>query len=243
MKLRTFNDAGIKAFRQFLQAARDDSATPVPFHLLEDDALTAVVDPHIEVEERNFRRRADAAECFRTLLEPLNEHRVANDAGLWTWLTLFYFDEVCPMVGGNRSVKNDYAYIFEPKNSRHFYRHRLFLAWYAITLSPQHNRLFLGVTVPTLDKVSEEVFKRLFLTRIPAIFELLDRLYWDPERGRVRPGMVSPGTVKPGDLVHRLPIRIRQLEKTYDLISLNADQLLELLGPEFQQQEEAVAAV
>jgi hypothetical protein len=41
--------------------------------------------------------------------------------------------------------------------------------------------------------------------------------------------------VKPGDLVHRFPIRIRQLEKTYDLVSLTADQLIELLGDEFQQ--------
>ena len=31
----------------------------------------------------------------------------------------------------------------------------------------------------------------------------------------------------------RFPTRIRQLEKTYDLMSLDADQLLELLGEEF----------
>jgi hypothetical protein len=34
-------------------------------------------------------------------------------------------------------------------------------------------------------------------------------------------------------LVHRLPIRIQQLEKTYDLQSVSAEQLLELLGDEF----------
>jgi hypothetical protein len=33
--------------------------------------------------------------------------------------------------------------------------------------------------------------------------------------------------------MHRFPIRIRQLEKTYDLVSLTADQLIELLGDEF----------
>jgi hypothetical protein len=157
-----------------------------------------------------------------------------HDSGLWTWLTLFYFDEVCPVQNGRRSVKNDYAYIYEPDNSRHFYRHRLYLAWYVITLAPTHNRLFLTVPLRSLDKYSEEVFKRLFLTRIPAIFEVLDTLYWDERRGRARPGLVSPRSIKPGDIVHRLPATVRQLEKTYDLISLNAEQLLDLLGPEFQ---------
>lgn len=75
--------------------------------------------------------------------------------------------------------------------------------------------------------------KRLFLTRIPCIFEVLDRVYWDESRARARTGVVQ-GTVKPGDLRHRFPIRIRQLEMTYDLFSLIANQLIELLGREFQ---------
>ncbi len=46
---------------------------------------------------------------------------------------------------------------------------------------------------------------------------------------------MSKERVVPGDLRNRFPIRIRQLKKTYDLLSLNADQLIELLGDEFQQ--------
>ena len=74
--------------------------------------------------------------------------------------------------------------------------------------------------------------KRLYLTRIPCIFEVLDRLYWDESRDRPRPAMATP-RVRAGDLTHRLPQRIRQLEKTFDLMSLNADQLVDLLGDEF----------
>jgi hypothetical protein len=71
------------------------------------------------------------------------------------------------------------------------------------------------------------------MTRIPCFFEVLDRLYWDEKRGRARPGVTHFGKVTAGNLAHRLPIRIRQLEKTYDLHSLTADQLLLLLGEEF----------
>ena len=41
--------------------------------------------------------------------------------------------------------------------------------------------------------------------------------------------------------MHRFPIRIRQLEKTYDLVSLTADQLIELLGDEFRQHRHVAA--
>ena len=74
------------------------------------------------------------------------------------------------------------------------------------------------------------------------MFEVLDRLYWDEDRGKARVGVVGQ-QVRPGDLMHRFPLRIRQLERTYDLLSLNADQLIELLGDEFQQGHQAIHAV
>jgi hypothetical protein len=103
------------------------------------------------------------------------------------------------------------------------------------------DRLYLNNSVSSLDKVTAEVMQRLYLTRIPCVFEVLDRLYWDDSRGKARPGIVDYRSVKPGDLVHRFPLRIRQLEMTYDLMSLTADQLIELLGDEFQRSERAAA--
>jgi hypothetical protein len=64
------------------------------------------------------------------------------------------------------------------------------------------------------------------------MFDLLDRLYWEETQNRPRRG-ITDMRERPGNLRHRLPIRIRQLEKTYDLMSLTTDQLLELLGDEF----------
>ena len=52
-------------------------------------------------------------------MKKLNSEEVAVDAGLWTWLTLLFFDSVCPVAHGKRSVKNDYHYIFEPRNTEH----------------------------------------------------------------------------------------------------------------------------
>jgi hypothetical protein len=232
--VRQFLPAGVRAFQRFLAEYRDTLKTPVPVHLLEDDVLAEAVKPSISVEPQAFATRRDAANYLETVLSPLAEQDVATNAGLWTWLTLFFFDNVCPASGGWRYVKNDYHYVFEPKNPRHFYRHLLFVAWRALRIAPAHNRLFLNGSLASLDKVTTEVMKRLYLTRIPCIFEVLDRLYWDQGRGRARAGITDAKNVKPGDLVHRFPIRVRQLEKTYDLYSVTANQLIELLGHEFQ---------
>jgi len=238
MIVRQFNDEGIDRFREFLAAARENPTEPVPRGLLEDEEVSAIVHPEVAVEPRRLERKADAAYYLERILKPIPEVEVAQNFGLWTWLSLFYFDEVCPQKAGKRAVKNDYHYVFEPKNTRHytrhFYRHLLFIAWRTLRVAGAHNRLFLGTPLATLDKVTTEVMKRLFLTRIPCIFEVLDRLYWDSKRGRARAGIVGTRPLRPGDLTHRLPTRIRQLEKTFDLVSLDADQLIELLGPEFR---------
>ena len=241
MRIRRFNAAGIAAFRALLAATRDNPRATFPRDSVEDDALTETIPALITIEPKRFPTRREAAEYLTNCLAPLPPDEVAHDAGLWSWLSLYYFDEVCPARYGQRKVKNDYTYIFEPRNPRHFYRHLLFIAWYAHGVARPHDRLYMNVPLASLDKVTDEVMKRLYLTRIPCIFDVLDRIYWDASRGKARSGIASYSGVRPGDLTHRFPIRIRQLEKTYDLQSLTADQLIELLGEEFQQHARVAA--
>lgn len=233
MKLRRLTDSGIEQFRIYLAKARENPNTVVPVELLNDDTHTKLIKPGVEIEPQIFDTRADASTYFHAKLETFNVDQLNTDAGLWTWLSLFYFDQVCPVVNGRRTVRNDYTYVFEPGNMRHFYRHLLYVSWRAKVVAPEHSRLLLWSTVNVMDKVTTEIMKRLFLTRIPCIFEVLDRIYWDDSTGRPIQGIVGSKTTA-GDLTHRFPTRLRQLEKTYDLYSLNADQIIELLGNEFE---------
>jgi hypothetical protein len=234
MMLRQFNPDGIQAFRAFLAVCREKPDAPAPAELLDDFRMTQLVVPPVEIEKPRLLQKADAATYLAKLLGQMPEQHIVENVGLWTWLTLFFFDDICRAQDGVRTLKNDYCYVFEPKNSRHYYRHLLFLSWRILTIAPKHHRLFLTGPIATLDSVTMEVMKRLYLTRIPCIFEVLDRLYWNDASGKARKGIVGQ-QIRPGDLSHRLPLRIRQLEKTYDLMSLTADQLLELLGDEFEE--------
>lgn len=232
MRVRAFNPTGIKAFSEWLELCRKDPATPLYSNLLEDGSLTNPIYPLCDAPASTLALKRDAAVYLRDVLSPLNDAMVAKDAGLWTWLTLRYFDSVCPVVDGLRNVKNDYYYVFEPNNARHSYRHLLSVSWQIQRIAPNHNRLMLMTPLSSLDAVTTEVMKRLYLTRIPCIFEVLDTLYWDAERSAPRRGITRALPTR-GNLRHRLPIRIQQLEKTFDLQSVTATQLIGLLGDEF----------
>lgn len=238
MIARQFNARGIAAFQEFLAQCRSHPGTPVPHQLLEDDALAERLPVPVTVEPRHFAHRGEASDYLTSRLADLPADDVAQNAGLWTWLSLFYFEEVCPLRQSTRTVRNDYSYIFRPNISREYYRHLLFIGWHAFRIAKPYHRLYMAGSISSLDQVTGRTISRLYLTRIPCMFEVLDRLYWDENRGKARAGIVDNRVVKPGDLRHRLPIRIRQLERTYDLYSLNADQLIELLGSEFQRAPE-----
>lgn len=241
IEVRSFNQKGISAVADFMQSLRDGRNQQNPVELLDDRGLTQIDYDDVWIESRGFASRREAADYFHGKFKAIPSVELRNNAGLWTWLSLFYFDQVCPEIESQRKVRNDYTYIFMPDQSMYFYRHLLFIAWYAKHVSPVHNRLFLDTSLHQLDKFTQDVFKRLYLTRIDCIFEVLDRVYWDRSTNRPRKGVNSPGKVAAGDLTHRFPTRIRQLEKTYDLMSLSADQLLHLLGDEFAHLASEVA--
>jgi hypothetical protein len=234
---RSFTDEGVRQFRAWLAAARQDPAREPPRCLLEDDRVTRGLDAPVAVYPVRLATKREAANYLAQALAPLAADQVARDAGLWTWLSLFFFDAVCPPRSGGRRVRNDYYYVFEPQNPRHYYRHLLFVSWNVRRLAGGHDRVFLDTPLSRLDQATEKVMSKLYLTRIPCIFEVIDRLYWDPERQRVRSGVLGPWPGSPGDLRNRLPLRIRQLERTYDLVSLDAGRLLALLGDEFQPRD------
>ena len=234
ISIRQFTPKGIAAFREFLEQLRQTPNHPIEWEMLYDKQLTQEVTPTALVEPRRLVTKQDAADYLEPRLRSYSMDMLRYNAGLWSWLTLFFFDSICPMnEQGVRVVRNDYHYVFEAKNSQRYYFHNLFISWYIRSIAGQYTRLFLGGSVSVLDGIINDTLGRLFLIRIPCMFEVLDRLYWDETKGRPRIGMIGTQRPKPGDLTYRLPRRIRQLEKTYDLPSLNADQLIALLGAEF----------
>lgn len=232
MKLRQFNSDGIAAFRIYLAKARTENKIEPPWSLLEDSQKTEPVTPEVEMERPGFRTKRDAANYLHKRLSTLPSRGLLQNAGLWTWLGLFYFNDLS-IINGKRRVLSDYSYIYHADDALYHSRHLLAVSYRIMLISPSHGRLLLNMPVHTLGGATEYVMQKLYLTRIPCIFEVMDRLYYDHRKDKSKKGISDPQP-RPGDLRARLPARIRQLEKTYDLQSLDADQMLRLLGDEFK---------
>ena len=235
MKLRRLTADGIEKFRGHLRTMRADPAIPPPFSLLEDPTCSEPVAGAPDLDRPRIETKRQAAEYLLPRLKLLMDAGFSADAGLWSWLALYYFDNICPPAAGKREVLADPHYILAVENSQRSYRHLLATPVRLLQMLPDHNRLWLDSPLPVHGDILEQSIGRLYLLRLPCVREVADLLYFDVVRLRPKPG-ISPKkeNAKPGDLRNRLPARIRQLQKTYDLGAMNGSQLLDVLGDEFK---------
>ncbi|MBK8979628.1 MAG: hypothetical protein IPM29_27330 [Planctomycetes bacterium] len=232
--LRRLNEAGVQDFRSWLAASRGRTATAPPSHLLDDRTRSDTVEGDILLERPGFTTKRDAAVYLRDRLRRVRSLDLHRDQGLWTWLALFYFDDVCPVTDGHRRVLDQAHYVLDHVNDRRRYRHLLATPHQILLEMPDHNRLFLDAPLSVHGDLVEQMMGRLYVIRLPGVRAALERLYFDHEGGRPKRGIMSSKKPRRGDLRNRLPARIRQLQRTYDLAAVTGEQFLQLLGPEFE---------
>ena len=233
--LRRFNTEGIAEFVRRIEMLRAGGAAEIDEAFVTDAKLTEPVVPEVPIERPAFKTKRDAGAYLSERTRAARAVHGDDDRGLWTWLSAWHWDAVCPTrEDGSRKVLAPYSYIFGHLFAKRKTQHLLAVA-VRLFDAATNSRLLLDTPVNSLTSLVEQVSTRLSMTRIRGFFDLLDLLYFDPRTGKAKPGVVDARTVRPGDLRHRLTARIRQLEVTYDLTNLNAEQLLNLLGDEFRQ--------
>jgi hypothetical protein len=234
MRLHRFNDNGLNRFGQFLDALVADPSFPTPTDLLTHSSCVEIVAPGIDIELRQFTDRMNVAKYLDQVLSEVSDRDIPRDVGLWGWLTLYFFDQVCPAdAEGHRWVGAQRAsWIPQTGVSRRFYRHALlgpYLAYRAHRDAPERGRVLLS---DPLSVTTSEVF-RLFIEtpfiNMAAPVELATSYYFNPQTRKLRRGA---GTKGPGGLRRFLNV-IQQLDVTFDIHSLTADRLKVLLPTEF----------
>jgi hypothetical protein len=125
MRLRALNHNGIERFRSALGPLRQGASPELPTALLEDPAHTEDVSVDIDLTARTFTSRLQLGEYLNEALEPLQADEIERNRGLWTWLSLWLFDVVCPKrADGTRRPGRDYRHIPD-FGYRHRHRHLL----------------------------------------------------------------------------------------------------------------------
>jgi len=235
MKLHRFNEEGITRFGRFLDELSADPALGVPADLLTDPACAVAVPPCPEVENRQFINRMDAARYLDSLLSGVTGCDVQRDAGLWAWLTLCYFDQVCPPDGhGRRKAGERARYIPAVTDYQKYYRHLLagpYRVFRAHRSNPDCALVLLCGPLHKPGEIVEQFVARQEIITNPHAVELATAVYYDPDKRSFRRGAAG----KSGGSARRLADVLRQFDVTWDLYWLPAMGILSKLPKEFDR--------
>lgn len=236
MKLHRFNDDGIKQFCRFLDTLSTDPALVVPTELLTDAAYVAPVPPGPEVQSRQFANRMDAARYLYGVLSDVTGCEVERDVGLWAWLSLFYFDQLCPPDGrGHRKPKERARWILAFDDSRRYYRHLLaggYRVYLAYRDDPNRAMVLLHVAFPVIGHFWFQLHSRQGLVTNPAVMEAATELYVGQPGTKAKRG--ATGEKTPGG-VFRFVAVLNQFDRVWDLYAMKKEQILNLLPGEFDR--------
>ena len=232
-RLRRLTPDGIKRAHQFLAALRDDPSRAIepPSDLLYDERYAAPFVGEVEVERRTFRTRRDAAEYFEPLLKPIT-HLVADHAGVWSWLGMFYFPDTVQK--DNRAVQLsplDETFVINRHTSRSYqlrYRHYLWGSWRLNDQYGESAEFLLNRELTRWGDIEERSFGSVRIFNSVGVVPLILRLYThgtQQKRGFNR---------SRGGLRHLVRV-LNQLERTYDVYGMEPNALLKILPEEFRQ--------
>jgi len=238
MKIRRLNSNGLERFGSFLDAASTSDPVPVPEHILTDPALTDEVFPETNVDKRNFATRLEAAEYLNQRFEIAGLKGVEQNGGLWAWLSLFYFDELCPQgTDGKRRLGERARVIPELSDFRRYYRHLLAGPYLIFRAHRDEPKRALALLCGPLYKPGEIVGQLAAYQEIvtnASIMTVATRLYVSETTGRPKRG----SSAKIGGSARRLVNVLNQFDVTWDLYSIPAAGILSLLPTEFARFKE-----
>jgi hypothetical protein len=234
VKLRRFNQLGLDQLTAFLDALRSGAAQARVDTLLVNPTFSDEVSPATEVEERTFGSRFEAAKYLSEKFAAGGLRGIRRDRGLWAWLALFYFEELCPPDRqGRRNPGQNARWILEPTAFRS-YRQLLagpFVIYRAYRDNPQQA---LAVLCQPLDRpgdVVEQLVSRQDMLMNRPMMDAATRMYVDPLTRRLKRGAQTRGR---GSTLRLVDV-VDQFDVTFDLYAMSADDLVALLPDQFDR--------
>jgi hypothetical protein len=233
MMLRRFNADGVTKFNQYLDLLSSDTTAPVPDSLLEDPFLTAVVAADVDIERRAFSNRLEAAQYLDSILSSIAHENLYTDSGLWAWLTLLFFDQVCPMdSAGTRKARERVRYVPAVDNYQKYYRHLLagpYRVYRAHRDNPTRALVLLCGPLHQPGEIVEQLVARQEIITNPHAIALATEIYYDTTTGSFRRGAAGKG----GGSARRFSDILNQFDLTWDLYWMTPDRIRAKLPREF----------
>lgn len=235
MKLRRFNQGGIREFEAYLDLLSVDPGAEFPSGLIDDPRLSDEIFSGGEIENRQLTNRMIFASYLDTLLAQVTDLDYERETGFWVWLTAFFFDQVCPIDGnGFRKVGERARYVPAIGNFQKYYRH-LLAGPYRIYRAHRDNParalvLLCGPLARPGDIVEQLVARQEVITNSRAV-EVATLIYYDDKTGKFRRGAAGKG----GGSARRFADVLAQFDVTWDLYCMSVPDILAKLPKEFDR--------
>ncbi len=233
MNIRRFTNDGMLAFEEFLANLKAGVDTQDKEKLLMDERLTTQHEPAMSFEVIPFTDRFEVAEFLFRNLQGGGFENIEKDTGLWTWLSLFWFELLCPPdQDGKLKPKDNARYILNIEDFRKYYRHLLAGPYYVYKAHQDHPeiaRVLLCNPLNIPGELAEQIASRQERVTNSSVVEAATRLYINPSTNRPKRGAAGKG---PGS-IRRLMEILDQYDLNWDLYSMRTDDILSMLPGEF----------
>src|SRR5262249_44960908 len=100
--VRRLNGAGIGRLVEVLGSLRTNAPQGVPTGILTHLDTSQTLGVNVEIQAQTFGTRFLAAQYLNERFAAAELQDVERDCGIWAWLALFYFEELCPAGAGGR---------------------------------------------------------------------------------------------------------------------------------------------
>lgn len=231
--VRVLNSDGLLRFSEYLNGLRSEPSDLPPVELLVDGRYSDPFDPQTTVETRSFASAYEIGTYLVEVFASSEDRLISRNHGLWSWLALFYFDQICRSdASGNRKPLENAVYVLEERFSfRRYYRHAIRTPWMAVKEHGEYAKVLLLTSGKgTRTDINEQLgaYQHLFANK--TIISSAYAMYFDIEQQKPRRGAGGKG----GGSSRRLASVARQLELTYDLQECTPAKFMALLPREFK---------
>lgn len=233
--LRRLNSNGLERLGAFLGSLKTDTPQPVPVEILTLPDTSEDIGVAIEIDPRTFGSRLEAARYLDGKLSGSGLRGIERDIGIWAWLALYYFEQLCPADRLGQRDPGEYArYLLEPKKAWRYYKHLLagpYLIYRAHRDNPNRAMALLSGPVHHLTEFVNQLAPRQETVTNKAILQAITDLYIDQDSGEPKRGARTKGPGGP----RRLATVMNQLDVTWDLYAVSTESFLQCLPREFDR--------
>lgn len=227
---RRLNEQGLEAFENHIRVLANGAKLETPAHLLTDPRYSEAIDIDCAVEDRPFETRFEFGKYLADVLKETPPQAVMGDVGFWSWLALYWFDQLCPpQKNGTRKPSRPYNYVLS-RNYNHRPRHAVYTTWMLVNQYGETALFLLSKQLHERGELIEQLAARQYLISCHGVIETAKELYYDPERKTFKRGATSR---KRQGSIRRYVAYLQQLDLTYDLGTVASDALLAMLPDEY----------